>query len=72
MLRNGKFYSMDEAVEMIGITRQALYNYEKAGKVKPPQRDLLSSRRLYTKKEIEDIIKLRQGIGTLQKRQKAG
>jgi len=65
MLRNGKYYSMDEAVQMIGISRQALYNYEKSGKVKPPQRDLLSHRRLYTKKEIDDIIKLRQGIGTL-------
>ena len=66
MLRNGKFYSMDEAAHMIGITRQALYNYEKKGKVKPPKRDLLSRRRLYTKKEIDDVIKLRQGIGILQ------
>ena len=65
MLRNDKYYSMNEAIELIGISRQSLYTWEKQGKIKPPKKDLFSGRRLYTKKEIDTMVKMRQGIGTL-------
>ena len=63
MLRNDKYFSMDEATELIGISRQAIYTWEKQGKIKPPKKDLFSGRRLYTKKEIDRMIRMRQGIG---------
>jgi len=54
---------MNEAAELIGISRQAMYSWEKQGKIKPPKKDYFSGRRLYTKKEVDRMIRLRQGLG---------
>ena len=66
MLRNGKYYSTKEAARLVGVSRQTLCDWEKARKVKPPRKDLFSGRRLYTKKQIDTMIKMRKGIGVLQ------
>ena len=61
MLRKGKFYSTKEVVKLTRVSRQTLYNWLAAGKIKPPLTDQLSGQRLYSKKDVDTIIKMREG-----------
>ena len=59
-MRIKRYYSVKDVVEILGIARGTLYNWEKAKKIPRPKRNRLSNYRLYT---IEDIKKIKKLMG---------
>ena len=55
-----KFYNTQEAAQLLGISKQTLFRYEKRRIFPKPKRNLINNRREYTE---EDIFKLRRLLG---------
>lgn len=59
-LKLKRYYSVKDVIEILGIARRTLYNWEKAKKIPKPRRNKLSNYRLYT---IEDIKRIKKLMG---------
>ena len=57
-LKIKKYYSVKDVIEILGIARRTLYNWEKAGKIPKPKRNRLSNYRVYMVGDIKRIKKL--------------
>ena len=57
-LKIKKYYSVKDVIEILGIARRTLYNWEKAGKIPKAKRNRLSNYRVYTVGDIKRIEKL--------------
>lgn len=49
-----KLYTVKEVLELVGISRNTLYNWEKAGKIPVAHRNV-SGHRVYTEEELQRI-----------------
>ncbi|HEC68995.1 MAG TPA: MerR family transcriptional regulator [Candidatus Omnitrophica bacterium] len=56
----GKFYNTKEAAQLLGISKQTLFRYEKKKIFPPPRRNPINNRREYTQ---QDILRLKKILG---------
>lgn len=53
--KNKKFYTTAEVSNILGVTKNTLFNWERAGKIPKARRDPMNNYRIYTKKNIERL-----------------
>ncbi len=56
----GKLYNTKEAAQLLGISKQTLFRYEKKKIFPPPRRNPINNRREYTQ---QDILRLKKILG---------
>ena len=50
-----KFYTTAEVSNLLGITKNTLFNWERAGKIPKARRDPMNNYRTYTEKDIKKL-----------------
>ena len=50
-----KFYTTAEVSNMLGVTKNTLFNWERAGKIPKARRDPMNNYRIYAGKDIERL-----------------
>ena len=55
-MKQKRYYTAAEVSDILGVTKNTLFNWEKAGKIPKPKRDPMNNYRVFTE---EDIKKLR-------------
>ena len=53
-----KIYRISDAVKLLGVSKRAVFRYEKSGVFPPPRRSALNGWREHAEKDIEKIKKL--------------
>lgn len=53
--KNKKFYTTAEVSNILGVTKNTLFNWERADKIPKARRDPMNNYRIYTKKNIERL-----------------
>lgn len=49
------FYSAAEVSDILGITKNTLFNWEKAGKIPRPRRDPMNNYRIFSEKDLKKL-----------------
>lgn len=57
MVRMG-YYTVNDVIAELGISKNTLYNWERAGKIPAARRHPMNKYRVYDKKDIEKIRKM--------------
>ena len=58
MIKPNNYYSVQEAADLIGISKETLLKYEKEGKIPPAKRNPINKWRQYTDGDIEQIRRI--------------
>jgi DNA-binding transcriptional MerR regulator len=58
MIGGKRYYRVSETCQILGIFKNTLYNWEKAGKIPKAHRDPMSGWRLYSQEDVDKIKSL--------------
>ena len=58
MIKPNNYYSVQEAADLIGISKETLLKYEKEGKIPPAKRNPINNWRQYTDGDIEQMKRI--------------
>jgi DNA (cytosine-5)-methyltransferase 1 len=52
-----EYLTISETAKILGVTKETLRNWEKAGKITAPRRGVFSNYRMYKREYVEKILK---------------
>jgi len=58
IIKNEKHYRVSDICNILGISKNTLYNWEKKKKIPKAWRDPMSGWRIYSEKDLENIKKI--------------
>ncbi len=57
-----RYYTMKDAMSILGVTKNTIINWEESGKIPSPKRDPIFGYRFWTENELNDMRKLSKEI----------
>lgn len=57
-MKTKKFYTTAELSNILGVTKNTLFNWERAGKIPKARRDPMNNYRVYTEKDVKKLKKI--------------